>query len=64
MGKEEGGREYYKEEGGKYVKDSTTGLWMIPVTEETCKASEGFVCKVRLDADDMTSMIIMMMMMI
>ena len=64
MGKEEGGREYYKEEGAKYVKDSRTGLWMIPVTEETCKASEGFVCKVSLDAGDMTSMIIMMMMMI
>ena len=85
MGKEEGGREYYKgkeeqvwktqpvteeiynlkykgkDEG---AKDSRTGFWVIAVSEETCKASEGFVCKVRLDADDMTSMIIMMMMMI
>ena len=51
------------EERGKYVKDSRTGLWMFSVTEETCKASEGFVCKVSLDAGDMTSMIMMMMMM-
>ena len=35
------------------MKDSTTGLWMIPVNEETCKASEGFVCKVSLDAGNM-----------
>ena len=42
------------------MKDLTTGLWMIPVNEETCKASEGFVCKVRLDAGDMTSIVIMM----
>ena len=41
---------YYKgaEEGAKYVKDHTTGLWMIPVSKESCKASQGFVCKVRL----------------
>ena len=51
------------EEGEKYVNDSRTGLWMIPVTEETCKASEGFVCKVSLDAGDMTSMIILIEMM-
>ena len=118
MGKEEGGREYYKEEGAKYVKDSTTGLWMIPesdpfkvpsvteedfekgpragewnnegererkeewsdfyssenyvkdettnlmmapTTEETCKANNGFVCKVSLDTGDRTSMIMKMM---
>ena len=35
-----------KEKGAKYVKDSTTGLWMVPVSEETCKADQGFVCKV------------------
>ena len=40
MGKEEW--------GAKYVKDSRTELWMLPVSEETCKASQGFVCKVRL----------------
>ena len=37
-----------KEEGAKYVKDAITGLWMVAVSEETCKASQGFVCKVRL----------------
>ena len=36
-----------KEEGSKYVKDLTTGWWMVAVSEETCKASGGFVCKVR-----------------
>ena len=41
---------YYKgaEEGAKYVKDHTTGLWMIPVSKESCKDSQGFVCKVSL----------------
>ena len=39
-----------KEEGAKYTKDSTTGLWMVPVSEKTCKASKGFVCKVSLYA--------------
>ena len=45
--------EYYienykgKGEGAKYVKDLTTGLWMVAVSEKTCKASQGFVCKVR-----------------
>ena len=34
------------EERAKYRKDSTTGLWMIAVTEETCKANQGFACKV------------------
>ena len=48
-----------KEEGAKYVKDSTTGLWMVAVSEETCKASQGFVCKVKLDDGDMTSMVMM-----
>ena len=40
----------YKEvdEGSKYVKDAITGLWMIAVSEESCNASQGFVCKVRL----------------
>ena len=52
MGKEEW--------GAKYVKDSRTELWMLPVSEETCKANNGFVCKVRLDAGDVTNMIIMM----
>ena len=31
-----------------YVKDETTNLMMAPITEETCKASDGFVCMVRL----------------
>ena len=35
-----------------YVKDNTTNLMMAPTTEETCKANNGFVCKVRLDAGD------------
>ena len=41
---------YYrgKEKGAKYVKDVGTGLWMLAVSEESCKASQGFVCKVRL----------------
>ena len=30
------------------MQDLTTGLWMIPVSKESCKASQGFVCKVRL----------------
>ena len=63
--KDEDYHDYKGEEwGAKYVKDSTTGLWMEAVSEETCKASEGFVCKVRLDAGDVTSMIIMMTMII
>ena len=73
MGKEEGGREYYKgkEEQvwktqpvteeiynlkykgkDKGAKDSRTGLWMFAVSEETCKASKGFVCKVSLYGRD------------
>ena len=43
-----------------YVKDETTNLMMAPTTEETCKANNGFVCKVSLDAGDLTSMIMMM----
>ena len=35
------------------MKDTTTGLLMSPVSEKTCKASKGFVCKVSLDAGDM-----------
>ena len=39
-----------------YVKDNTTNMMTAAVTEETCKANDGFVCKVRLgvqhDADD------------
>ena len=41
-----------KEERAKYRKDSSTGLWMIPVTEETCMANDGFVCKVRFGATE------------
>ena len=49
-----------EEEGAKYVKDNTTNRMVAAPTEETCKANNGFVCKVRLDADDMTSIIMMM----
>ena len=45
-----------------YVKDETTNLMMAPTTEETCKANNGFVCKVRLDAGDRTSLIMIGMM--
>ena len=38
-----------EEEKAKYRKDSSTGLMMVPVTEETCEANDGFVCKVRED---------------
>ena len=31
-----------------YVKDETTNLTTALTTEETCKANDGFVCKVRL----------------
>ena len=31
-----------------YVRDETTNLMMAAPTEETCKANDGFVCKVRL----------------
>ena len=44
--------EYVKEVRKKYVKDQTTGLWMIPVSEKICKASKGFVCKVSLYGRD------------
>ena len=37
-----------EEEKAKYRPDSSTGLWMVAVTEETCNAVDGFVCKVRL----------------
>merc|ERR1719507_1709808 len=30
-----------------YVKDNTTNLMVAPTTEETCKANNGFVCKVK-----------------
>ena len=30
-----------------YAKDVTTNLMMAASTKETCKASQGFVCKVR-----------------
>ena len=43
-----------------YVKDETTNRRVAAPTEETCKANNGFVCKVRLDADDVTSIIMMM----
>ena len=31
-----------------YVKDETTNLMMAASNEETCKANDGFVCKVKL----------------
>ena len=43
-----------------YLKDTTTNRMIAAPTEETCKANNGFVCKVRLYADDMTSIIMMM----
>ena len=45
-------REYNQkgeEEKAKYRKDSSTGQWLVPVTEDTCEANDGFVCKVRED---------------
>ena len=35
-------------EAEKYIKDISTGLWMVAVSKETCEVSGGFVCKVRL----------------
>lgn len=55
---EKGPAEFYSNDN--YVKDNMTNLMMAPTTEETCKANNGFVCKVRLDAGDLTSMIMMM----
>ena len=41
---------YFYSSDNYYVMDETTNLWMAPTTEETCKANDGFVCKVlRLD---------------
>ena len=40
------GEEWQNEKMAKYKKDLSTGLMMIPVTEKTCKANDGFVCKV------------------
>ena len=57
-GRKEEWADFYINEN--YVKDETTNLMMAPTTEETCKANNGFVCKVKLDAGDMTSMIMMM----
>ena len=45
-----------------YVKDETTNLMMAAPTVETCKANKGFVCKVRLDAGEMTRMMALGMM--
>ena len=45
-----------------YVKDETTNRMVAAPTEETCKTNNGFVCKVRLDAGDRTSLIMMGMM--
>ena len=46
--------DFYK--SADYVRDNTTNLMTAAVTEETCKANDGFVCKVRLgvqrDDDD------------
>lgn len=53
-----------KGEEAKFRKDVSTGLWMIAVSEETCKVIDGFVCKVRLDVGDMTSHMMMMIMMV
>ena len=36
------------EERAKYVKEARTGRWIIAVSEQSCKASQGFVCKVRV----------------
>ena len=41
-------KHYTKFYSKDYVRDSSTGLWMAALTEETCKANDGFVCKVRL----------------
>ena len=35
-------------EGKNYVKDLTTGLHLLSVTKETCRATNGFICKVSL----------------
>ena len=40
--------EFYSSDN--YVKDETTNLMMAPITEETCKAKEGFKCKVSFEA--------------
>ena len=42
-----------------YVKDEKTNLMMAPITEETCVASDGFFCKVRLGVASITSMTVM-----
>ena len=48
--REEDYNERYKgtEEGVKYKKDDSTGLWMTTTTDEACK-SKGFVCKVKFN---------------
>ena len=48
-----------KEERTNYRKDDSTGLWMVAVSEETCKANNGFVCKVGLYVGYMTSTIML-----
>ena len=44
--REEGWADFYS--SNDYVKDEATNRMMASPTEETCKASDGFVCKVRL----------------
>ena len=41
---------FYKSDN--YAKDETTNRMMAPVTKETCKTTDGFVCKVRLGVND------------
>ena len=35
-----------------YVKDELTNQMMAAPTEETCKANDGFVCKVKLKSEN------------
>ena len=42
-----------------YMKDETTNRMVASITEETCKANDGLICKVRLYVGDMTRMIMM-----
>ena len=49
-----------EEERAKYRRDPSTKMWMFAVTEETCEANDGFVCKVRLGNIDVTSLMMLM----
>ena len=35
------------EKASEYIRDSSTGLWMVALSEQACKDNRGFVCKVR-----------------